>query len=452
MRARTTVLVLCLAAVPAPGLAQHTHQFEIGAFASFTRYDRAFNLDNQIGGGGRLGYFFSPVIGLEFDLGYQQPSPRSGGTNAGLALGSGSLILNMGSDRNLFYVLGGYTRLSFSNSPSYTFTDHAVHGAIGDRIFFGDRVALRVEGRAIYSPSSGFTGTSSWAGHIVGSAGLSIFTGPSAFHDADLDGVADKNDKCPGTPAGAAVDPQGCPRDSDRDGVYDGLDACPNTVQGAEVDARGCPKDADGDGVYDGIDKCPGTATGARVDAQGCPTDSDNDGVPDGIDQCPNTPAGTEVDSVGCQRATDSDGDGVDDTKDKCPGTAPGTKVDAAGCPILFTEARTPVVLRGVTFETGRSALKPDSYTILDIVAASLVANPDIKIEIAGHTDNTGSVATNTRLSQARADAVRAYLASKGVAPGRMVAKGYGPSQPVAPNTTPAGRAQNRRVELRQTN
>ncbi len=452
MRARMILLVLCLSAVPALGLAQHTHQFEIGAFASFTRYDRAFNLDNQIGGGGRLGYFFSPVIGLEFDLGYQQPSPKSGGTNAGLALGSGSLILNMGSDRNLFYLLGGYTRLSFSNSSSYSFTDNAVHGAIGDRIFFGDRVALRVEGRAIYSPSSGFTGTNSWAGHIVGSAGLSIFTGPSGFRDADLDGVADKNDKCPGTPAGAAVDAQGCPRDSDRDGVYDGLDACPNTVQGAEVDARGCPKDADGDGVYDGIDKCPGSPTGARVDAQGCPTDSDNDGVPDGIDKCPNTPAGTEVDSVGCQRATDSDGDGVDDTKDKCPGTAAGTKVDASGCPILFTEARTPVVLRGVTFETGRSALKPDSYTILDIVAASLVANPDIKIEISGHTDNTGSAATNTRLSQARAAAVQAYLASKGVAPQRMVAKGYGPSQPVAPNTTAAGRAQNRRVELRQTN
>jgi OOP family OmpA-OmpF porin len=156
------------------------------------------------------------------------------------------------------------------------------------------------------------------------------------------------------------------------------------------------------------------------------------------------------VDSAGCQRASDADGDGVDDSKDKCPRTAPGTRVDAAGCPILFTEARTPVVLRGVTFETGRSALKPDSYTILDIVAASLIANPDIKIEIAGHTDNTGSLATNLRLSQARADAVRAYLASKGVAPDRMVAKGYGPSEPIAPNTTPAGRAQNRRVELRQ--
>jgi len=215
---------------------------------------------------------------------------------------------------------------------------------------------------------------------------------------------------------------------------------------------RGVPTDADGDGVADGPDQCPNTPAGVTVDATGCPVDSDKDGVPDGLDKCPNTPAGTEVDTAGCQRVTDSDGDGIDDTKDKCPGTAAGTRVDSAGCPILFTEAKTPVVLRGVTFETGRSALKPDSYTILDIVAASLVANPDIKIEIAGHTDNTGSLATNTRLSQARAESVRAYLARKGVAPERMVAKGYGPTQPVAPNTTPDGRAQNRRVELRQTN
>jgi OOP family OmpA-OmpF porin len=87
---------------------------------------------------------------------------------------------------------------------------------------------------------------------------------------------------------------------------------------------------------------------------------------------------------------------------------------------------------------------------VLDIVAASLVANPDIRIEIAGHTDNTGSAATNQRLSQSRAEAVQIYLASKGVAPNRMVAKGYGPTVPIAPNTSAAGRAQNRRVELRQ--
>jgi len=481
MRARTTLLVFYLSAVPALCIAQHTHQFEFGGFGSYTRYDKAFVLAKQVGGGGRLGYFFSRVVGIEFEMGYQQPTPYAGGNNATATLASGSLVFNTGNEHNLFYVLGGYTRLEFSDRPGYAFSDNAVHGAIGDRLFLGGQVALRIEGRAIYAPTTRFS-SGNWAGHVVGSAGLSIFTGPYAVHDADLDGVADRKDACPGTPTGAVVDARGCPSDSDRDKVFNGLDACPNTVEGAEVDARGCPKDTDSDGVSDGIDKCPNTATGARVDAQGCPTDTDGDGVPDGPDQCPNTPAGatvdttgcpvdsdrdgvpdgidkcpntparTEVDSAGCQRSSDTDGDGIDDTKDKCPGTAAGTRVDAAGCPILFTEAKTPVVLRGVTFETGRSALKPDSYTILDIVAASLVANADIRIEIGGHTDNTGASATNLRLSQARADAVRAYLASKGVTPERMVSKGYGASQPVAPNTTATGRAQNRRVELRQTN
>ncbi len=478
MRTRMTLAVLATAAVPTLA-AQRAHQFEIGPFASFTRYDRAFNLDNQIGFGGRLGYFFGRTVGIEVDLGHQSPSATTGPDSATLTHFSSSLVLNFGGERNIFYVLGGYSRLDFEKSAPYRFTDNAMHGAIGDRIFLGDRVALRLEARAIYAPSTGFAG-GEWAGHIVSSLGFSIFAGAGAIVDADRDGVADRMDACPGTPAGAIVDPKGCPSDSDRDKVFNGLDACPNTVEGAQVDAQGCPTDADGDGVYDGLDQCAGTLTGARVDAKGCPTDTDGDAVPDGLDQCPNTPAGatvdaagcptdsdkdgvadgidkcpgtpagTEVDSSGCQRAKDSDGDGVDDSKDKCPGTAAGTRVDAAGCPILFTSERTPVVLRGVTFESGKSALKPDSYTILDIVAASLVANPDIRVEIAGHTDNTGSAAVNTRLSQARADAVRAYLASKGVGPERMVAKGYGPTVPVATNTTPAGRAQNRRVELRQ--
>lgn len=480
MRTRMTLALLAIAAVAAqPLVGQRAHQFEFGTFGSFTRYDRAFNLDNQFGGGLRVGYFFGQTVGIEGDAGRQQPGAKTGPTDATLWHGSVSLVLNFGAERNIFYLLGGYSRLDFEKSFPYRFTDDGVHGAIGDRIFLGDRVALRLEARAIYAPKTGFAG-GDWAGHIVGSLGLSAFLGAGAIRDLDRDGVADRRDTCPGTPTGAVVDPQGCPSDSDRDKVFNGLDACPNTIEGAQVDARGCPTDADADGVYDGIDQCPGTGTGARVDAKGCPTDADGDAVPDGPDQCPNTPAGatvdaagcptdsdkdgvpdgldkcpgtaagTEVDSAGCQRAKDTDGDGVDDAKDKCPGTAAGTRVDAAGCPILFTSERTPVVLRGVTFESGQSALKPESYAVLDIVAASLAANPDIKIEIAGHTDNTGSAALNTRLSQSRADAVRAYLASKGVGPERMVAKGYGPTIPVATNTTAAGRAQNRRVELRQ--
>lgn len=91
-----------------------------------------------------------------------------------------------------------------------------------------------------------------------------------AVADSDGDGVLDDRDRCPGTPAGAQVDADGCPLDSDGDGVYDGLDQCPNTPQGATVDAQGCPLDSDGDGVYDGLDACPDTPSGAKVDSRGC--------------------------------------------------------------------------------------------------------------------------------------------------------------------------------------
>src|SRR2546421_363588 len=392
MRTLTTALATLLASAGVRTLpAQHAHQFELGAFGSYTRYDRAFGLDNQFGGGARVGYFFGRVVGAELDIGYVEPNATSGVVTAELTHGSGSLVLNVAAgERHLLYILGGYTRLDFEKTPPYRFTDNAVHGALGDRVFLGSRAALRLEVRAIYAPSTHASFASGWAGHVVGSLGLSVFAGGGPPSDADGDGVPDKRDACPSTPHGATVDPRGCPSDADRDGI------------------------------------------------------------PDGLDQCPNTPPGTEVDAVGCTRVADWDGDGVDDTKDKCPGTAPGTRVDASGCPILFTPERTPVILRGVTFETGRSALKLESHTVLDIVAQSLLDNPDIRIEIAGYTDTTGAPAANLRLSQARAAAVRAYLAARGVAPGRMVARGYGAANPIAPNKTLDGRAQNRRVELHQ--
>jgi outer membrane protein OmpA-like peptidoglycan-associated protein len=470
MRAVTLLAITCTVAAPRLA-AQHGHQFEFGAFGSYTRYDRAFALPNQFGGGARLGYFFGNVVGAELDVGYQSPNP------AHLAVGGGSLSLNFGSSRNVFYILGGYSRLDFEPSAPYRFTDNGVHGALGDRIFLSGHVALRLEARAIYSPNTNASFGPTWAGHIVGSMGLSFFTS-AAPTDLDKDGVPDRHDACPGTlmgatvddrgcpidsdhdrvfdgldkcpntPAGAEVNSAGCPVDSDQDGVYDGLDKCPSTPAGAAVDATGCPVDSDKDGVFDGLDKCPSTPAGATVDATGCPLDSDKDGVFDGLDKCPNTPAGTEVDTSGCQLSKDSDNDGVDDSKDKCPGTAPNTRVDAQGCTILFTSPRAPLILKGVTFETGRSALKPESYVVLDEVASSLNANVDIRIEIAGYTDNTGTARGNVVLSGARADAVRAYLASKGVMPDRMVSKGYGAASPIATNTTAAGRAQNRRVEL----
>jgi OOP family OmpA-OmpF porin len=421
---RKLPLVVALLVLAAESLAaQHRGQFEAGAFGSYTHYDPAFGLAQKVGGGGRLGYLFSDVVGLEADVLFQQQyTVTSGGTPTTLEplIGSASLVANaVHGSRLMLYVLGGYSLLDFGTRAPYHFTDHAVHGGAGVRIFLTERVALRLEGRGLYVPSTKSRFGSTSATHIVASAGLSV------FH------------------LGA-----GPPKDSDGDGVPDGIDQCPDTPKGAVVDAVGCPIDSDGDGVPDGIDQCPNTPKGAVVDAKGCPIDSDGDGVPDGIDKCPNTPPGTPVDATGCPLPRQS-------VVAKCPPAPPGAKVDANGCMILFqpegapgASARPTLVLRGVTFEWGKSALTRDSYAILDPVAASLVANPEIRIEIAGYTDNTGSATLNLRLSQARAAAVRFYLARKGVAPERMAAKGYGASGFIAPNTTAGGRAQNRRVEL----
>jgi outer membrane protein OmpA-like peptidoglycan-associated protein len=96
--------------------------------------------------------------------------------------------------------------------------------------------------------------------------------------------------------------------DADGDGVPDRRDNCPNTPAGARVNADGCEPDADGDGVPDSRDNCPNTPTGARVNADGCEPDTDGDGVPDSRDNCPNTPAGVAVDANGCELSTITDG------------------------------------------------------------------------------------------------------------------------------------------------
>jgi OOP family OmpA-OmpF porin len=304
-----------------------------------------------------------------------------------------------------------------------------------------------------YDPSNAASSTGKTVGYqlfkTIGCPGKGLLDTPcqdTKPADSDGDGVPDNLDKCPNTPAGAKVDANGCPLDSDGDGVADYLDKCPNTPAGAKVDAMGCPLDSDGDGVADYMDKCPNTPTGVKVNADGCPLDSDGDGVADYLDKCPDTPSGVKVDAKGCP--LDSDGDGVPDYKDKCP-TVPASTED--GCP---PPAPAPVavpkklVLEGVNFDNDKSSLRPEAYSILDKAAAALKEWGDVKVEVAGYTDNISTVEHNKALSQKRADAVRNYLISKGVAADRLTAKGYGEANPVADNHTEAGRFKNRRVEL----
>ena len=112
-------------------------------------------------------------------------------------------------------------------------------------------------------------------------------------------------------------------------------------------------------------------------------------------------------------------------------------------------EVGVKVVMNNIFFDLGKSSLKPESYKELDNVVKMMNESPDVRIEISGHTDNTGSLNTNVRLSQERAKSVVDYLVARGIDLSRLEYRGYGPSQPVAPNETEDGRSRNRRVEFK---
>ncbi len=270
--------------------------------------------------------------------------------------------------------------------------------------------------------------------------GLARFKG---CPDSDGDGVEDAKDKCPNQ---AGLDRfSGCP-DTDGDGVPDTQDKCPNTPKDLKVDATGCAADADGDGVPDSQDKCPDTQKGLKVDASGCAADADNDGVPDSQDKCTNTEKGVKVDATGCP--LDTDGDGIPDSKDKCPQMNGRGTPD--GCPPVKAEVkkRLQFAARGINFTTGKAVITPESFPMLNEIVSILKEYTDYNLKIGGHTDNVGNADMNFKLSQARVDAVKTYLANQGVSLTRMEAVGYGSSKPIASNSSEAGRAKNRRVEL----
>jgi OmpA-OmpF porin, OOP family len=106
-------------------------------------------------------------------------------------------------------------------------------------------------------------------------------------------------------------------------------------------------------------------------------------------------------------------------------------------------------VLEDCNFETGKANLEESAYTVLDELVAYLNRKDDERIELGGHTDNVGTAAKNLKLSEDRANTVRAYLLTKGIDPARVTAKGYGMSKPIASNATAEGKAQNRRTEVK---
>ena len=459
MGGRAFVVFGSLLAAAAPSLAQSPGTFEIGGFGRYTVFDDVLNLEDKPGGGGTLGIFVVRNLAIEAEGAYTSTSTE-GATSLDVsnipARGRLTYHIPLGGYASAVRLGAGYVRNMYGEDVDLD--DDGVTGVLGLRVGLGEKFALQADGTLDYAPSPDQDRVDNYSNWGVQVGGVFLFGNQ---YDKDKDGVKDKADRCPGTPAGEAVDSAGCAasqRDGDSDKVNDSADRCPGTAPGAAVDAEGCSaeqKDADADGVSDAGDKCPATPQGEPVDQSGCSAsqrDSDGDGVMDSADKCAETPAGARVDAQGCSpEQLDTDADGVSDALDQCNDTPVGQVVDEKGCPRLFEGTARTVVLEGVTFATGKAALTDESAAILTNVAQSLVANPEVRVEVAGHTDNTGGRRTNMRLSQARADAVKEFLVSNGVAPDRITAKGYGPDKPVASNRTGEGRAQNRRVELNRT-
>ncbi len=401
------VALLGVVLASSQAVAQQAGSVELGAFGRYEIFDNSLDLDSKIGFGGRLGIFATRRLELEADVSRIATNvtdvPNSDVRHVPI---HARLIYNQPLGNAWALLIGaGYVR----NEYRATVKDHddGVGALLGARAMLNEWLNFRVDVTSDYMPSPVNGASDNWNTGIQAGLGILLF---NRKHQA------------------APVVMPPAPR----------------------------PVDSDGDGVADAADRCAGTAPGAAVDANGCSAsqlDADGDGVSNTADRCPNTPAGSSVDGNGCAASQkDSDNDGVNDDRDRCANTPAGTRVDGSGCPVIFEESKTAVVLDGVNFELGKATLLPEARTVLDQVAASLVANPDVRVEVAGYTDNTGSKALNVRLSNDRAGAVRAYLIERGVSAGQLEAKGYGPASPVASNATKEGRAQNRRVELHKIN
>ncbi|MBI5508913.1 MAG: OmpA family protein [Deltaproteobacteria bacterium] len=284
--------------------------------------------------------------------------------------------------------------------------------------------------------------------------------------DRDQDRLLDDQDACPKQPEDhdGFEDDDGCPdADNDRDGREDVVDDCRDEAEDKDgfEDDDGCPEaDNDKDGVADAGDRCPNVAEDDDdfADDDGCPElDNDQDGIEDAHDKCPDDAEDKDgfADDDGCADP-DNDRDGFADAQDKCPDAAEVINGvdDEDGCPdvgeskVEMTATKINIKDK-VYFDTGKATIKAKSHGLLAQVAAILKANPQVtKIRVEGHTDDRGDDKRNLELSQARAEAVAAFLIGRGIAASRVEAAGFGETRPIASNKKESGRELNRRVEF----
>jgi outer membrane protein OmpA-like peptidoglycan-associated protein len=326
------------------------------------------------------------------------------------------------------HIGGGYTWMGDASAGT-------VNGGLGINFWLTENVGLSLQSTYKHSFDDTRTPDVDVASHLQHFAGLTFKFGGK---DTDGDGIYDKDDACPEVKG--LKEFNGCP-DTDGDGITDAQDACPEVAGLKEL--NGCP-DRDGDGITDAEDACPDVKASKMM--KGCP-DTDGDGIADNVDKCPEVKGPKE--NGGCPWP-DTDGDGVFDKDDKCP-TVKGT-VANNGCPEVSEETMKKLneYAKTILFDSGKSSFQKQTYPVLQAITAILKEYPNSNFSLEGHTDSDGKEATNQILSEERAAAVKNYLVENGINASRLSSKGFGETMPIDTNKTKAGKANNRRVEVKR--
>lgn len=424
MKLRGLVLSGLLAALVAPmASAQGGGTVEFGLFARKNWFGESYGLKDKVGPGARIGFF--PVRGISIEAqgsytptSYEFAIPRVAAINV-----AGHLLGNLPMGDHVAFVIGGgysYTKYQdrYDEGEFGPITadgdDSGPRGLLGFRFGLGELVSVRLDGTADYisSPNPALSpADKDW--NYGFQAGLSWLFGANRgmarVPDTDRDGVRDDVDQCPGTPRGTEVTANGCPPVN-----TDSIAAAERAAAERAAAERAAAERA--------------AAERARADSIAAAERARADSVL----AAERAAAQAERDSIA--RAAGISAAQIQALRDSLRK--------------LSENANANIVLPGVNFATGTATLTQSSRYILDEVAATLNENPNIRVEVAGHTDNTGGRALNERLSLQRAESVKNYLVSKGVSADRMTTAGYAWDRPVAPNTTRAGRALNRRTEL----
>ncbi len=391
------------------------------------------------GFGLRAALFPLPFLGIEAEGEWMRSSTDDRGSVNLFGFGGHLIVQKPGKLRP--FALGGLGAMALRSKDATLGNDLDAIGYAGLGVAYDitRRLALRGDGRWLRGPAANVqTGTQ----HFLFGVGVS-----GLFDIGGGDAPARLPDPIEAPPP--------APVDGDGDGLLGAADSCPDqaeTMNGWE-DSDGCPDtipDTDADGLNDLVDRCRDVPedVDAFQDDDGCADpDNDGDGAADGADKCPIVSG--PLANQGCPDS-DRDSDTVVDRLDNCPDEA-GT-VANHGCKAKQLVTITPTqlqILDTVYFQTNSAKLLPRSNKLLDNVARVLRAHPEIgNIRIEGHTDDRGDDAYNLKLSQQRAESVRAYLAKKQVPVERLDAKGFGKGAPLDPLRTPDARAANRRVEF----